>query len=153
MITRTAFTLLLALAGATLVSAADFTGRWEGTSAGPDGDFTIGITRTGDQTSGVLDVGPFGTFPMEDLEIEGDTISFKVSGGAWSHEGTFKDGVIAVTVHGPQGDFPLTMKRKPADVAGKWNATADGPDGPMHLVFTFTLTDGKIGGTVSSALL
>lgn len=157
MIPKTLSLLLFALAGtaATSALAADFTGKWEGNVSGPEADFKLGytITRTGDAFSGVIDAGTYGTFPMEDLKIEGDTISFRVSseGGTWTHEGRLQDDTINVMARGPDADFPLVMKRVPPNVAGRWQAKIEGPDGAMDLTFEFTVMDGKVGGTVHSS--
>jgi hypothetical protein len=39
-----------------------------------------------------------------------------------------------------------------ASVVGPWEGTAQTPNGPVNLKATFTLTDGKLGGTVESSL-
>jgi hypothetical protein len=135
--------------------ALDLAGSWDGVIHGPDGDFklTYVFTKTGDKLTGVAK-SEWGDWPMSDLKVENEVVSFHVDtdNGSFPTKGTIKDGVLTVTATGPQGDITIDFKRTPPNVAGRWRAKVQGPDGDMDLVFTFRVDGEKLSGTVASSM-
>ena len=113
LITRLA---ILALAAMTLL-AADVTGKWTGSMAGPDGggmSISCQLKQDGNKLTGAVE-GPGGAMEIQDGKIEGDKLSFTVdfNGMKIVHEGAIKGDEITLTIKmdGGDGPGPITLKR------------------------------------------
>ncbi len=110
---------------ATFSFAADINGRWEGTIAGPEGDFQIGFNFKvdGATLTGTVE-GPDGDIPIDDGKVDGDHISFKThfDDNEINHDGTVSGDTIQLKVEGPWGESEMTLKRvkEPKKTSFKW---------------------------------
>jgi hypothetical protein len=114
MIRRALMIGILGALFATICSAADINGRWEGTLSGPGGDFQIAFNFKVDGTKLTGTVGsPMGEVPIDEGKVEGDHISFKThfDDSAINHEGTVSGDTIQLKVEGPWGESEMTLKR------------------------------------------
>lgn len=115
----------IALALPVSLSAQDFVGQWELTRETPRGAMTqiVTIVKEGDGYAGTV-VMRQTEIPLEDVTVEGDTISFVMNltmggrgGGGQtrtmtqSFRGTLDGDVIQGEMEGPRGTNPVTLTR------------------------------------------
>lgn len=138
--------------------AGDLAGRWEGRPKLPDGSemkIAFVFAVSGEAWTAAVVTEEFGSFPGNDVVVDGDTISFNVptDGGTYYHTATLKPEGLLVEGRGPDGPFdPVVYRRPAAGLVGKWRGKLDTPNGPADVVYTFESRDGKLTGTVSSQL-
>jgi hypothetical protein len=158
MIRRSIAATLLAIGSAAVLHGADFAGKWEAMVTMPDGfQMKVGytITAADGKFTGIVHTSEFGDFPMANLKVEGDTITFDLptDDGNYAHKGVLGTDGIAMTVVAPQGPMPPIVFKRPAiDVTGKWRGKIQSPDGEADLLFALAMKDGKLGGTVTGPL-
>ena len=129
-------TWVISMSISTLVFAAsDPVGRWQGNT--PQGPVAITIAKgDGDALTGELDVGPLGIVPLDEVVLDGDTLTWNVeidAGGQFivlSYSGEIAGDAIDGTIDaGDFGQFPIALARvvaKPAAAAsggllGEWD--------------------------------
>ncbi|MCX6622949.1 MAG: hypothetical protein NTY38_18160 [Acidobacteria bacterium] len=110
--------LALILLGATLLSAADVTGKWTGEVQGRNGKYeiTLNLKADGAALTGTV-TGRAGENPISDGKIDGDTISFTQSierdGNkmTWNYKGTVAGDEIKMTRAMGERSTEFTVKR------------------------------------------
>lgn len=148
-----ALTLGLTLAGT--ATAADVVGTWQGSAPFPDALVAVTLTfvQSDGQLSGTVKTSEWGEFPLSALQQQDDVLTFRVEtdGGPYRQRGKVDKNRIEIVSTMPDGhEVAFTVRRTPAPLAGRWFTNVDGPGGgPMDLVFTFALEDGKVTGTVA----
>ena len=110
-----AFSFVLAFA--TLVLAADLTGRWQGKLTLPDGneiDLVYNFKVDGETLTGSLST-PNGDLPISDGKVKGDDFSFSLAFGDQSipMKGKVTGDTLRITSPGPDGERVLVLTRAP----------------------------------------
>jgi len=158
----------LILVAAVVAAAAEVDGRWQGTTSGPNGDFTLTFKfkAEGPTLTGSVET-PNGEQPISDGKVEGNKISFKIHFGdsAIDHQGTISGDTIQLKVTGPWGESEMTLKRvaeeksksggpipvaAAAEVDGRWEGTMSGPNGDITLTFKFKAEGTTLTGSVET---
>lgn len=139
--------------------ASDLVGSWEATVASPDGNgemyLVYTFTAKDGKLSGTVHTDQYGDFPMNKVDVDGDSVSFFIptDDGGYSIEGKLADEGLVCNAVGPNGPLPeLVLKRKAADVTGTWRGTIQGPNGASDVVYTFRLENGKLAGSVQGPM-
>jgi hypothetical protein len=81
MLRKVLLSAIFVLGTLSLVSAANFAGKWKGNIAGPQGDFEMTIvikSVTTDSLSGVIQTS-MGEMPMTNTKLSGETFTFDIS--------------------------------------------------------------------------
>ncbi|MEZ6103963.1 MAG: hypothetical protein R3E01_33905 [Pirellulaceae bacterium] len=101
---------------------------------------------------------------LEDLELDGDTISFSVTRKFNENQFTVSysgkldgdkiDGDSKATFNGQPREFPWNAERKLTadDVVGDWNLKLESPNGPIESRMTLEKKDDALTGTYHSSV-
>jgi hypothetical protein len=106
---RAATVVLILLALAVSVLAADISGKWKTTAPGGDGgDIIFTFKVDGDKLTGSV-AGPMGDMPISDGKLEGNNITFSVAMGDNKivHKGTVSANEIKLKVDMGMGGEPM----------------------------------------------
>ena len=143
------------------VAATDVTGTWDVTATGPDGaEHKLGLELKGapDKLIGSMS-SPEGTVEIEDVQLKGDQLSYKVPArGGYVIRFTVSGNSMKGTFTGADGATgPMQASRANAaaaspNVAGKWKGTAKSNNGRQYdIELELAIQGGKITGTLSAA--
>lgn len=107
--------LLFILSSFLLISIADHTGTWNYSIDGPDGNTYTGaivLELDGGDYKGEIQ-SELGTTKLQDLELDGDDISFNLdfSGYALEYSGSFEGDVLTATVSIEGMEIPFKATR------------------------------------------
>jgi hypothetical protein len=113
--------LLVAALAAVPAFAADVTGKWKATAAGPDGqnmEIVFDLKLEAGKLTGTATT-PMGEIPISNATLDGTAISFDVDAGGFKvvHKGTVSNDSMKLTVtFGDSGMPPMEMtaSRQPA---------------------------------------
>lgn len=150
-------------------------GVWEGAIEVPGQSLGVIVTlrsSSGGAWSGTIDIPAqsLTDFPLSDVTVEGDAVSFAMSGipgnpafsGTWSAaeqsiRGDFQQGGGSYPFSLERtGDAPMTDSGGAIDadtaakVVGDWSGALAAGGGQIRLVFHITYADGALGGTMDS---
>jgi hypothetical protein len=155
MIHRNLVALFCFVAATFRLSAGDFTGIWEGIAMTPEGEelkIIFNFTEKDGKLTGTTEAVNYGTFPANDIVVDGDKITFNVptDGGTYFNTGTLKPDGLLVEGTGPDGPYPPVLYKRPAaNLTGKWRGQVQTPDGPADIVYTFETREGKTTGVAT----
>jgi hypothetical protein len=161
----------LLLAPATVLSATNPAGVWEGTLKTPNADlgFIFNLHRDGDKWAAELDIPMQGlsALPLQNVKVDGPAIGFALPGDAHydgklsedgkSISGSFTQGGASLSLDLKWKSEPRAVEKAPANTGdvqvleGVWEGVLDANGQQLHLRFNFTKNaDGSITATLDS---
>lgn len=134
-------------------------GVWNLVVSSPQGDITgtAGISATADGYEGKVEFVQFpGVLPLEDINVDGDKLSFSWNGGEFGKivANTTMDGAdLSGNINVQGGEIPIAgtkVLQAGGSVAGEWTLEANTPDGTMNLMLNLADEDGLSGNIASN---
>jgi hypothetical protein len=136
--------------------AADVTGKWNvtaTTNSGREYKFSLELKSDGGKLAGAM-TSPDGTYPVQDVQLAGDQLTYKVAvnDGSYNLKFTVAGDSMKGTWTAADGNTGnIVAARAGGAIAGRWKAVSKSDSGRQREVFIqIGVRDGRAIGTLDS---